>query len=279
MSILSIQSNVTTGHVGNAAACFPLQRMGFEVWAVDTVVLSNHPALRPPTGRRRTPEEISTLINGIAARGLLSDCAAVVSGYLGDVENGGAVIDAVRVVKKINNRALFLCDPVMGDDGKLYVGGDILEFYKDKAVDLADILTPNAFEAGLLVDREIRSRQDAIDAIRQLRRRSPEIVIITGMKCEKDQTCDNFIALQDGIWRITTPKVAVASHGAGDLLSALFIGKYLSTGNALASIADAVSGVQAALEIAAAEECEDMPVISAQDRILNPQTRYAPEAI
>jgi len=276
VSILSIQSNVLSGHVGNAAACLPLHRLGYEVWPLDTVVLSNHPALTPPTGRRQRPDELIELIDGLAARGLFGSCSGLLSGYLGDAENGSAVTYAADAIKSENPDALIFCDPVMGDNGKIYVNGDILGFYKDNLVKKADIIAPNAFEAGLLVDGEVNSRDQAISAIQHLRNQNPSIVILTGVERANGVELENFIGFADGVWSVTTPKIEVLSHGAGDLLSALFVGRYLATENALTSFRDAVSGVFATLQYAASHDCEDLPVVAAQEEFLNPKQRFDP---
>jgi pyridoxine kinase len=118
LAILSIQSNVVTGHVGNAAATLPLQRLGFEVWSVDTVTFSNHPAHKTHRGRENPAVDIADLINGIEARGLFSKCTALLSGYLGQAATGHVTLNAVKKIKQKNKRALFLCDPVLGDQGK-----------------------------------------------------------------------------------------------------------------------------------------------------------------
>src|SRR5947209_11157152 len=112
MNILSIQSWVAYGHVGNAAAIFPLQRLGAEVWAINTVQFSNHPGYGSWTGQVATSAEISTLVDGVEARGALSACDAILSGYMGDPSIGEAILDAVRRVRRANPSALYCCDPV-----------------------------------------------------------------------------------------------------------------------------------------------------------------------
>jgi pyridoxine kinase len=134
MAILSIQSAVAYGHVGNAAAVFPLQRLGFEVWAVDTVQFSNHTGYGAWRGRAWDAATIAEVIRGIAELGVLGDCAAVLSGYLGEPALGEAVLDAVGLVKQANPGALYCCDPVIGDDGRgVFVRPGIAEFFRDHA--------------------------------------------------------------------------------------------------------------------------------------------------
>src|ERR1700732_3653711 len=147
MNILSIQSAVSYGHVGNSAAVFPLQRLGFEVWPVNTLQYSNHPGYGAFRGRVFEPAHVAEVITGIAERGVLGTCDAVLSGYLGDAATGEAVLDAVSRVKAANPAALYCCDPVIGDSGTgVYVRPGVAEFFQQRGLPAADIVTPNQFE-------------------------------------------------------------------------------------------------------------------------------------
>ena len=243
MAILSIQSSVITGYVGNAAARLPLQRLGFEVWALDTVILSNHPAICPPTGQTNTPEQILNLFNGIDSLGLLSDCVGVLGGYLGHANNGPAMVHVVNKTRNKNKRTLFICDPVMGDNGKIYVDGDIVRFYVDSVMGLADIILPNAFEASLLTGTSVTSVSTALQAIQKLRNNGPAIAVITGVEAPDNSKLATLISFKDEVWQTITPKIEIQSHGAGDLLSALFTGYYIRSKNPLMSVSGAVAGV------------------------------------
>src|SRR6185437_334018 len=180
--ILSIQSAVSFGHVGNSAAVFPLQRLGFEVWPVDTLRFSNHPGYGAWQGRLFDPAFIAELIDGIAERGALRRCAALLTGYLGDPANGTVVLDAAARLRAANPRTLWCCDPVMGDAGSgLYVRPGIPEFFRERAMPAADIVTPNQFELEQLTGRRIASLDDALTAARALAARGPRIVMVTSL--------------------------------------------------------------------------------------------------
>ncbi|MDA0655825.1 MAG: pyridoxal kinase [Proteobacteria bacterium] len=277
MAILSIQSNVTTGHVGNAAATLPLQRLGFEVWPVDIVTFSNHPAHETYRGRENPAVEIAGLIDGIEARGLFSSCTAVLSGYLGQAANGRVTLNAVKKIKKINKRALFLCDPVLGDQGKLYVSKDILDFYKDNMFQSADIITPNSFEAELLTGQPVRSRLEAMAALRTFRSLGIGTVVITGM--ETNGTIESVALSPEGVWVTATPKIPGPSHGAGDLFSALFLAKRLKEKPVKAALSYAISVVYDVLNYAYKNQCADLPIVAAQNLILDPITRVKAEKL
>ena len=279
MAILSIQSNVITGYVGNAAARLPLQRLGFEVWALDTVTLSNHPAICPPTGQISTPEQILDLFNGIRSLGLLNKCVAVLGGYLGNAENGPALLHAVSRTRKENKRALFVCDPVMGDNGRIYVDGDIVSFYTNKAMSIADIMLPNAFEASLLTGISVTSVSTALQAIQNLRNRGPAIIIVTGVKAPDTSKLATLISFKDEVWQTLTPKVEIQSHGAGDLLSALFTGNYIQNKNPLTSVSNAIAGVYSVLKNAKKTDADTLSLTSVQETMLDPPETFKPERL
>jgi pyridoxine kinase len=151
MNILSIQSWVAYGHVGNAAAMFPLQRLGAEVWAVNTVQFSNHTGYGAWTGQVFGAAHVAEVIAGVAARGAFARCDAVLSGYLGDAAIGAVILDAVARVRAAHAGAVYCCDPVIGDEGPgVYVRPGIAEFMRDSALAAADFTTPNLFELRML---------------------------------------------------------------------------------------------------------------------------------
>src|SRR5436190_16814194 len=182
MNILSIQSWVAYGHVGNAAAVFPMQRLGHEVWAVNTVQFSNHPGYGGFRGQVFPADSVRDVVAGIGDRGLLPSCDAVLSGYLGDASTGGAVLEVVRAVKTANPKALYCCDPVIGDiDSGVYVREGITEFMRRHAVPAADIVTPNHFELQLLSGHDARSASEVSSALDAIHALGPRIVMVTSV--------------------------------------------------------------------------------------------------
>src|SRR3954454_8693653 len=176
MNILSIQSWVAYGHVGNAAAVFPLQRLGFEVWAVNTVQFSNHTGYGAWRGRVFEAAHIAELIDGIAERGVLGACDAVLSGYMGDAALGEAILDAARRVKAANPRALYCCDPVIGDVGRgVFVRPGIPEFMRDRAAPAADLVTPNHYELDYLAGTTTRTLDEVEEAVAAVQALGPRV--------------------------------------------------------------------------------------------------------
>ncbi len=183
MNILSIQSHVAYGHVGNAAAVFPLQRLGFEVWPVNTVQFSNHTGYSGWTGQVFEAGHIAELIQGLGDRGVLAGCDGVLSGYLGGAALGATVLDAVARVRAGNPDAVYCCDPVMGDIGRgLFVAPDIPGFLRARALPAADLVTPNLFELEQLTGARVASLEDAVAVARGAVALGPTVVLVTSLR-------------------------------------------------------------------------------------------------
>lgn len=269
MSILSIQSAVVAGHVGNSASTFFLQRLGFPVWPVNTVMFSNHPAHGSHTGRVTPAEDVRALIDGLDRRGLLSHCSAVISGYLGDAATGPVVLEAARRVRAENASALFLCDPVIGDKGQVYVADGIAEFFATEGIPAADVITPNTFEAEYLTGTAIQSMDDALAAADQLRAKGPRIVFITGI--ETGDGLATLGATERAAWQVTYPAVAAPGYGAGDLFAGLLLGHLLRPADPKTALERAAAATYTAVRLAAAAGSADLPLIREQDTILDPE--------
>jgi len=284
MSILSIQSHVAFGHVGNAAAVFPLQRLGFEVWPVHTVQFSNHPGYGDWRGQVFSAEHIREVIDGLAARGTLGACDAVLSGYLGAASLGQAVTDAVGRVRAANPAALYLCDPVMGDTGTgLYVRGDIPAFLRAQAVPLADVLTPNLFELEQLAECGIASRTAAVAAARRLLNLGPSVIVVTSLRHDETpaDAIDILAVTANGAWQVRTPFLPFdpPPNGAGDSLAALFLGHYLKARDAPAALAEAAAAIFAIVAATQTAGTRELQLIAAQKEMVRPSRRFPVERI
>ena len=243
MAILSLQSSVVRGHVGNSAALPILHRMGYDVWPINTVTFSNHPAHGAFTGRVAAPPEIADLLSGLIES--LDQCDAVLSGYLGRADTGPVMQDAIAAVKQRRPDALHCCDPVIGDNGASYVADGVAEFFKNFAVPAADIVTPNAFEAERLTGRAIGSPDNALQAARALQSMGPPIALVTGIQHGADLVT---VAVDHkGAWIVAAPALEVPGHGAGDAFAALFLGHYLKDRDLPNALSLAASGVYAVL--------------------------------
>ncbi len=181
-NLLSIQSWVACGHVGNASAVLPLQRLGIDVWAVNTVQFSNHTGYGVWRGSMFSGEMIREVVTGIEERGVLASCDGVLSGYMGGPGIGEAILEAVAKVKGANPAALYCCDPVIGDVGSgVYVRAGIPEFMKEHAIPAADVITPNQFELEFLAGRPIRTLDDLHAALDTAHALGPQVVLATSV--------------------------------------------------------------------------------------------------
>ena len=274
-TVLSVQSRVAYGHVGNAASVFPLQRLGVEAWALDTVAFSNHTGHGSWRGSAIAAAEIAGLFEGIAALGVLPQIDAVLSGYLGDVATGPVLLDIVRQVRAANRRALFCCDPVIGDiDTGSYVTEGIAEFFRDQALALADIVTPNRFELEYLTGMGITTIADAAAAADMLRARGPAIVLLTSLDAEPDRVTMLAVGPEGG-WAVDTPRLPVVLNGCGDVTAALFLARLLRG----ESLADALSltaaAIFAVIDMTARLGRYELALVAAQDELVSPTRRFA----
>ena len=277
MNILSIQSWVALGHVGNAAAMFPMQRLGHEVWAVNTVQFSNHTGYGAWTGQVFTGDNIRDLVSGIATRGVLPGCDGVLSGYMGDVSIGEAVLDAVARVKAANPRALYCCDPVIGDIGRgIFVRPEIPEFMRARAIAAADIITPNHFEFEMLAGMPARTDAEIIAALDVLHGRGPRVIVVTSLQSETTPqgSIDVIVSAGGQRWRVRTPKLATEVNGAGDAIAALFFVHYLATTHPAEALARGVSSVYGVLRRTEEAGTREIQLIAAQDELVTPSRRF-----
>ena len=183
VKILSIQSSVAYGHVGNSAAVFPLQRLGHEVWPVYTVHFSNHTGYGAWRGPLLAADDVRDVITGIEERGALAQVDVVLSGYQGGEEIGDVILDAVARVKKANPDATYTCDPVMGNaKSGCFVHPAIPVLLRERVVPQADLITPNQFELGYLTGTEPTDLESTLASVDAARAMGPSSVLVTSVE-------------------------------------------------------------------------------------------------
>jgi pyridoxine kinase len=282
MNILSIQSHVAYGHVGNSAAVFPLQRLGAEVWPIHTVQFSNHTGYGNWQGQVFEARTIREIMGGIAQRGVLAECDGVLSGYMGGADIGDAILDAVAAVKRANPAARYCCDPVIGDAGRgVYVREGIPEFMKIKAVPAADIVTPNQFELDYLAGHESKTLADALAAVQAVHALGPRAVLVTSLHTEETpaDAIDLLASDKTGCFRLRTPKLPLAVNGAGDAIAALFFAHFLRSGKIDQSLSRAASAIFGVLAKTAQAGVREIQLIAAQDEIVQPSRLFEAEKL
>ena len=282
MNLLSIQSHVVYGHVGNDAAVFPLQRLGVEVWPVHTVQFSNHTGYGEWTGRVFDGQAVEEVVQGIADRGVLGRCDAVLSGYLGSADIGHAVVGTVARVRAANPAAVYCCDPVIGDVGRgVFVRPGIEEFMRDVAVPAADVVTPNHFELDLLSGTPTTSLDAVKDAVATVQGLGPRAVLTTSLVTDDtpDDSVDLLASEGGRHFRVRTPRLDVSVNGAGDAIAALFLAHWLDSRSAGEALARAAASVFGLLQRTADAGSREILLVDAQDEFVSPTRTFAVDEV
>ena len=282
MKILSIQSAVAYGHVGNAAAVFPLQRIGAEVLPVNTVNFSNHTGYGEWRGSLIDPTEVHEIILGIEDRGQLPQIDVVLSGYQGGIGIGDVIVDAVRRVKEANPSAIYACDPVMGNaKSGCFVAPEIPELLRNRVVPVADIITPNQFELGFLTDTEPFSLESTLESVDLARAMGPSVVLVTSVERPDREpgTIDMLAVDGNGAWKVTTPHLPYKANGSGDVTAALFAAHYRETGDAAVSLERTASSVFDLIELTYKSGERELQLIQAQEFYAHPRLQFTAERV
>ena len=277
-TVLSVQSSVAAGHVGNSAAVFCLQRMGVNVFPVDTLQFSNH-AGAPFQGDVFPADHVARVLNGIETFSHFDDCRAVLSGYIGTPETGTALLNAVDAIKRKTPDAFFCCDPVIGDDGRgVFVKPEVAAFF-ETAAGKADILTPNVFELEFLSKNKLNFVQNILDSARNLvRTRGIGAVLVTGMRANdfpRDKTGVLGVSATEA-FLIETPLLPFSQPltGTGDCFSALFTGRFLQTRSLPASLSHATSALFGIIENTRENGTRSLALVESQSEIVRPSRLF-----
>ncbi|MCE9970650.1 pyridoxal kinase PdxY [Aeromonas salmonicida] len=277
--ILSIQSHVVFGCAGNSAAVFPMRRMGMEVWPVNTVQFSNHTQYSQGWQGMVMPDgHIRQLITGLADIGVLGQCDALLSGYLGSAEQGEEILAAVARLKALNPNALYFCDPVMGHPDKgCIVAPGVADFLKNRALACADMLAPNLLELEQLTDREIRNVPQALAACQQLRDQGVKLVMVKYLG-KAGFAMDRFemlLVCEEGAFHISRPLYPFARDpiGVGDLLSATMLANLLAGFTSVAAFERTNASVDAVVAQTWLAGAYELQLVAAQQAMVLPQVR------
>jgi pyridoxine kinase len=283
-NVLSIQSYVAYGYVGNRAAVFPLQLLGYDVIAINTVQFSNHTGYGKWFGDVMTTDHIRNVIHGLRKLGKLHDIDAVLTGYMGDAALANIVTDTIQELRSYNSDLIYCCDPVMGDVGRgFFVKRGLSECFRDTVIQHANIITPNQFEAEYLSGIEIHNMHNALTACEKLIKLGPEIILLTSLMI--DETPEDKIQMlvykQGEVYLITTPKFYfdIAPNGSGDLTAAIFFAQYLSTHDLKQALEYTAASVYGIFHATYQQQTRELQLISAQHEITQPAHCFKAEKI
>jgi pyridoxine kinase len=275
--ILSIQSSVAYGHVGNSASVFPLQRLGHEVWPVYTVHFSNHTGYGAWRGPMLAADDVRDVITGIEERGVLGQVDAVLSGYQGGEEIGDVILDAVARVKAANPAATYTCDPVMGNaKSGCFVHPAIPVLLRERVVPQADLITPNQFELGYLTGTEPTDLESTLASVDAARSMGPSSVLVTSVERPdaEPETLEMLAVTPEGAWLVTTPRLPLKANGSGDVTAALFTGHYRSTGDAADALARTTSSVWDLLRTTHESGERELQLVESQQYYAEPRLQF-----
>ena len=282
MKILSIQSAVAYGHVGNSAAVFPLQRIGVEVLPVYTVNFSNHTGYGAWRGPLISPDDVREVLLGIEERGVLPQIDVVLSGYQGGEGIADVILEAVKRVKAANPAAVYSCDPVMGNaKSGCFVAPAIPVLLRDRVVPAADIITPNQFELGFLTGTEPDTLESTLASVDLVRATGPRTVLVTSVERpdREDGTIEMLAADDSGAWLVQTPHIPMKANGSGDVTAALFTAHYRRTGDLAEALARTTSSVFDLLTRTHESGERELQLVESQDAYAAPQLQFAPRQV
>ncbi|MFF1821175.1 pyridoxal kinase PdxY [Kribbella sp. NPDC058245] len=282
MKILSIQSAVAYGHVGNSAAVFPLQRIGVEVLPVYTVNFSNHTGYGAWRGPLISPDDVREVVLGIEERGAFPQIDAVLSGYQGGEGIADVILETVQRVKAANPAAVYSCDPVMGNaKSGCFVAPAIPVLLKERVVPAADIITPNQFELGFLTDTEPDTLESTLASVELVRATGPRTVLVTSVERpdREDGTIEMLAVDDSGAWLVQTPYIPMKANGSGDVTAALFTAHYRRTGDLADALARTTSSVFDLLTRTHESGERELQLVESQEAYANPQMQFKPQQV
>lgn len=265
-TVLSIQSQVAGARVGNSVAAFAMERLGVRVFQLPTTILGRRPDHGAPGGGALPAATLASILDGLAEDGLFTEIDAVLSGYLGQADHAAVIVDAVTRIKAANPKALFVCDPVLGDEGKLFVSEGIADAVMNGLVPHADWLMPNAFELGLLTSTTI----DGLETARKAARRIGKPVLVSSIRTAIG--LGNLLCAPQSEWFCETARLPRAPKGTGDLLSALYVGRRVRGDAPAIALEGATGSVYDVIVRSLAAESEDLLLPGAQDVLSDPVT-------
>ena len=281
MNILSIQSHVSYGHVGNSAAVFPLQRLGHEVWPVYTVNFSNHTGYGQWGGSPIPASEVTSIIDAMEQRGALAHVDVILSGYQGGADIADAILDAVRRVKGLNPQATYTCDPVMGNaKSGCFVHPNIPVLLRERVVPAADLVTPNQFELGYLAGMEVKTLDETFKALDTVMAMGPRAVLVTSVQRPDAEpgTIEMLAADANGAWLVTTPHLPFKANGSGDVTAALFTAHYSQhfgeSGSARVALERTTASMFELLQLTHNSGQRELQLVQAQESYVHPSVHF-----
>lgn len=224
-SVISISSHVIRGSVGNRAAVFALETLGYPVWSLPTVIMPWHPGHGPST-RMAIPQDVfNQMIDDLIRAPWLGEVKAVMTGYFGHPDQTEAVSRLIQALRRHNPDLVYLCDPVMGDKAGLYIPEATASGIRDHLLPLATIATPNRYELEWLSGAPLETNAAIMDAALAL---GPKLMLVTSAIAMMSNSIGNLLLSSQHAFLAEHRSIDRAPNGLGDLLSAIFLARLLS---------------------------------------------------
>ncbi len=269
MNILAISSQVVFGHVGNSAARFVLERLGHDVWAIPTTLLSHHPGHGKPAGRATPVDEIAAIVDSLAERCWLENLDAVMTGYFASAQQVEAAARAIGTIRAAKPDLPVLCDPIMGDDGAIYVADGVPEALRDALVPLATMLTPNTFELAWLNGEDWRDVSEANIGDMTGRLKADEVVVTSVGTGDPGRIA--VVGTSPGAkpHRVEHTRYENPPRGTGDVLAAGYLARRLDGKPPREALYGTTGAVAALIRRAVEDGAIELPLVAAQDLLLD----------
>ena len=265
-SVLTIQSQVAGARVGNSVAVFAIERLGVPVIARPTTLLGRRPDRGAPGGGPIPASVLTTMVEALDADGALANVGHVLTGYIALAEQADVILDAVRRVKDANPRAVWVCDPVMGDAGEAFVKPDIVDAFRKRLAPAADVLTPNHWELETLAAHKLPTMTDTHSAARAF----GKPVIVTSAPIGNGVGA--FYVAPTGSWTVEAPRLPEAPKGAGDLFTALYVARRALGQSVVVALEAAAGATHDVIARSLLEGDGHLALVAAQDKLEHPDT-------
>jgi pyridoxine kinase len=274
MAVLSIQSQVAFGAIGNRAAVFALERLGIETWAVPTVLYSNHTGHHRFRGERLAADKVSDLIAGIVVLADWRRCQAILTGYAADPAGIAVAAQSAAQLRARNPDGFLACNAAFGNEEGLFVPDAVARATCERLFPEAGLLFLNQAELEYASGRAVAGPADAVAAARALGRPATKIVVVTSVRPNDASASTLTLALgADGCWSVETPRLPGPAHGAGDLFSALYLAHTLKGATPAEALERSVASTFGV--IARTGEALDLALVQAQDELVAPTRRFS----
>jgi pyridoxine kinase len=265
-AVLVVSSHVVRGSVGGRAAAFALERMGFPVWYLPTLILPWHLGHGRSTRLAFDKAAFAGAVADMAGTPVLAEIGAILTGYFGDADQIEPIAELIALVKSRTTDALYLCDPIIGDSDGLFRPPDVVAGIRDRLLPLADIATPNRYELMALAGADAHDNDELAVAAASL---GPKEVVVTSAFATPMEAA-MILAEPAGVHLATHPAVETAPHGTGDLFSALYLAHSLAGAAPPVALERAAGSTARLVELAAETAADELPLAEGQDAFLAP---------